>query len=111
MVSDLFELDGWDTYFVGADAPIDSVIRTVRERRADALADVDDADDSHSLREILDRRNAGDADCANVAILVGGRPLGWNLNCGAISVLMDAQATPSRRLHLQTGSSSTGAAW
>lgn len=76
MVSDLFELDGWDTYFVGANAPIDSVIRTVRERRADALA-VSMTLTTHIpfVRSLIEEMRAT-PDCANVAILVGGRPFG-----------------------------------
>lgn len=38
MVSDFFELDGWDTYFLGANVPTSSIIRTIKERKADLLA-------------------------------------------------------------------------
>ena len=38
MVADFFEMDGWDTYFLGANTPLDSVLRTVAEREADILA-------------------------------------------------------------------------
>ncbi|MGB8212430.1 MAG: cobalamin-dependent protein [Anaerolineales bacterium] len=38
MVADFFEMDGWDTYFLGANTPMESVLRTVAERQADVLA-------------------------------------------------------------------------
>jgi methanogenic corrinoid protein MtbC1 len=38
MVADFFEMDGWDTYFLGANTPLDSILRTVAERQADVLA-------------------------------------------------------------------------
>jgi len=37
MVADLFEMRGWDTYFLGANSPPSSIVRTVEERRADIL--------------------------------------------------------------------------
>lgn len=38
MVADFFEMDGWDTYFLGANMPPESIIRTVAERQANVLA-------------------------------------------------------------------------
>lgn len=38
MVTDFFEMDGWDTYFLGANTPIGSVLDTVVERGANLLA-------------------------------------------------------------------------
>lgn len=38
MVADFFEMDGWDTYFMGANTPLTSIVRTIEERRADVLA-------------------------------------------------------------------------
>lgn len=38
MVADFFEMEGWDTYFLGANTPTDAILRTLDERRADALA-------------------------------------------------------------------------
>jgi MerR family transcriptional regulator, light-induced transcriptional regulator len=38
MVADFFEMNGWDTYFLGANTPPESILRTVDERRADILA-------------------------------------------------------------------------
>jgi len=38
MVADIFEMEGWDTYFLGANTPREAVLRTVEERQADILA-------------------------------------------------------------------------
>ena len=38
MVADFFEMEGWDTYYLGANNTPDSVVRIVEERRADVLA-------------------------------------------------------------------------
>lgn len=38
MVADFFEMEGWDTYFLGANTPTDAILRTLDERRADILA-------------------------------------------------------------------------
>ena len=37
MVADFFEMEGWDTYYVGANAPAESILQTVEERQADVL--------------------------------------------------------------------------
>jgi MerR family transcriptional regulator, light-induced transcriptional regulator len=38
MVADFFEMAGWDTYFLGANTPPESILRIVDERRAHLLA-------------------------------------------------------------------------
>lgn len=38
MVADFFEMEGWDTYFVGANMPAASVLQSVDELQADVLA-------------------------------------------------------------------------
>lgn len=38
MVADFFEMDGWDTYFLGANTPLEGIIRAITERNADVLA-------------------------------------------------------------------------
>jgi MerR family transcriptional regulator, light-induced transcriptional regulator len=37
MVADLFEMDGWDTVYLGANMPGRSIVSTLEERRADVL--------------------------------------------------------------------------
>jgi methanogenic corrinoid protein MtbC1 len=38
MVADFFEMDGWDTYFLGANTPIPGILDALRERETDVLA-------------------------------------------------------------------------
>lgn len=38
MVADLCELDGWDTYYLGANTPAAGILRALEEQQADALA-------------------------------------------------------------------------
>ena len=38
MVTDFFEMEGWNTFYIGANAPTPSVVATVLERKADVLA-------------------------------------------------------------------------
>lgn len=38
MVADFFEMDGWDTYFLGANTPSESILHTIKDREAHVLA-------------------------------------------------------------------------
>jgi len=38
MVADFFEMAGWDTYYLGANAPARSIVKAVEERKAEVLA-------------------------------------------------------------------------
>jgi methanogenic corrinoid protein MtbC1 len=37
MVADFFEMEGWDTYYVGANAPASSILEIIAEQKADLL--------------------------------------------------------------------------
>lgn len=37
MVADFFELEGWDTYYLGANAPATAIVKAVKDREADVL--------------------------------------------------------------------------
>jgi len=37
MVADFFEMDGWDTYYLGANTPTESIVKAANERNADLL--------------------------------------------------------------------------
>ena len=37
MVADFFEMEGWDTYYLGANTPPASVVQVVTERKAEVL--------------------------------------------------------------------------
>jgi methanogenic corrinoid protein MtbC1 len=74
MVSDLFEMNGWDTVFLGADVPKESVINTLIEHDAHILA-ISVTLGSH-LGEVSEMIEAVRASlpCARIKILVGGAP-------------------------------------
>ncbi len=74
MVSDFFEMEGWDTWYLGADTPVAGVIDTVADRKADVLA-VSASLASHvrQVAETIEAFRASDA-CRDVIILAGGRP-------------------------------------
>lgn len=76
MVSDLFELNGWDTVFLGADVPVDSVADVIVQHNASVLAIsvTMGANLSALSRLILAVRDS--PACANVKILVGGAAFG-----------------------------------
>ena len=38
MLSDIFELEGWDTWYLGANMPIRDVIKTIRDKNPDLIA-------------------------------------------------------------------------
>ena len=74
MVADFFEMEGWDTFYVGANAPAASVVQVVVERGADVLA-VSATITSHvrQLRELVAAVRADEA-ARGVKILAGGYP-------------------------------------
>jgi methanogenic corrinoid protein MtbC1 len=74
MVSDFFELDGWRTYYLGANVPMSAVVQAVVQRQAHALAI--SATISYHVRAVASLiaavRRA--PECSGVKILVGGYP-------------------------------------
>jgi MerR family transcriptional regulator, light-induced transcriptional regulator len=74
MVADFFEMDGWDTFYLGADVPTASIVQTVVDRRAHVLA-VSATLLTHvsSVADLIAavRTSPG---CDEVTILVGGHP-------------------------------------
>jgi methanogenic corrinoid protein MtbC1 len=74
MVSDLLEHAGWRTTYLGTDVPHQDVVDTVAQQRADVLA-VSATMAGHVLgvRDLI-RTLRADPRCADVRVLVGGRP-------------------------------------
>jgi methanogenic corrinoid protein MtbC1 len=74
MVSDFFEIEGWDTFYLGANVPLASIIQTVIQRKADVVA--------ISATIVYHVRKVGDVIAAiraseparGVKVLVGGYP-------------------------------------
>jgi signal transduction histidine kinase/methanogenic corrinoid protein MtbC1 len=94
MVSDFFEMEGWDTYYLGANMPASSIVAAVEERSPQLLAlsatmsfHVDQA------AQVIRAVRATDAG-AGVKVLVGGHPFNhtpdlWQ-SVGADGHAMDA---------------------
>jgi methanogenic corrinoid protein MtbC1 len=74
MVADFFELDGWDTYYVGANTPVRSILETIGRRQADILAV--SATINFNVGAVADLISAvrTSPDASSVKVLVGGRP-------------------------------------
>lgn len=74
MVADFFEMSGWDTYYIGANAPASSIARAVEENKADLLGiSATMAFHLPAVEEIIREVRKGGMG-KNVKILVGGYP-------------------------------------
>ncbi|WP_437961218.1 B12-binding domain-containing protein [Sorangium sp. So ce119] len=73
-VADFFEMEGWDTFYLGASTPAQDVIDVVVRRQADVLA-VSAALAEHlaSVHALITAARDDDR-CRNVVLLVGGQP-------------------------------------
>jgi len=73
-VVDFFEMDGWDTFYLGADVPSSSIVQTIIDRRADVLA-VSATLMTHlgAVTELISTIRSNRAR-AKLIILVGGHP-------------------------------------
>jgi MerR family transcriptional regulator, light-induced transcriptional regulator len=74
MVSDFFEMDGWDTFYLGANTPAPALLQTLKQRDADLLV-VSATMIFHIrfVRELIEKIRA-DERTKNVKVLVGGYP-------------------------------------
>jgi methanogenic corrinoid protein MtbC1 len=73
MVADFLQLDGWDTVYLSANVPTDSIVREVVDSRADLLAvSVSLSDKVPIVEEIIGRVRADVP--TRIPIMVGGRP-------------------------------------
>ena len=73
MVCDLFEMDGWDTYYLGANTPAESIIKAVDDQRADVLGvSVTMTFHAHILADLIGQVRT--ASNEQVKLLVGGYP-------------------------------------
>ncbi|WP_020620967.1 cobalamin-dependent protein [Paenibacillus daejeonensis] len=74
MLSDMFEMHGWDTYYTGANVPAKAIIDTLVERQADVLAlSVTMTYHVTLAKELIATIREHEA-CKGVKILVGGLP-------------------------------------
>jgi methanogenic corrinoid protein MtbC1 len=75
MVADFFEMDGWDTYYMGANTPTSTIIQAIDSHRPDVLA-ISASMPFHrkTLKELIVAVRDHDTD-GRVKILVGGYAL------------------------------------
>ena len=72
MIADLFEMDGWDTIYLGSSVPDAGLITMLKEKAVDLLAvSVSIAVNLPSVMRLI-QAVRHDPDCARVRILVGG---------------------------------------
>lgn len=74
MVADFFEMEGWDTYYVGANAPTPSLLQTLIERKAHVLGISATMTFHVGAVEALIAAVRGAEECRGVKIMVGGLP-------------------------------------
>lgn len=78
MVADIFEMEGWNTFFLGASTPHAAIVDTLVERRADVLAiSATIALHLDAVRDLIHAVRA-DSRLGAVRLLVGGRPFNRN---------------------------------
>jgi methanogenic corrinoid protein MtbC1 len=74
MVADFFEIEGWNTFYLGANMPAQAVVETLAQRRAQVLAiSATISFHLHAVGELIQKVRAHPA-CRGVKILVGGYP-------------------------------------
>jgi len=74
MVADFFEMDGWSTFYLGANTPTESIIETIITNKADLL--IISATISSNIGEVMDliRNVRSCGECRDPKIIVGGYP-------------------------------------
>jgi methanogenic corrinoid protein MtbC1 len=80
MVADFFEMEGWDTYYLGANTPTTSILQALDDRNADILA-ISATMTFHvsQVRQLIDAVRASDSG-RDIGILVGGYPFNHSAN-------------------------------
>jgi MerR family transcriptional regulator, light-induced transcriptional regulator len=80
MVADFFEMDGWNTFYLGANTPTESIIQTIISKKADLV--LISATISSHIGEVMDliRTVRRCAECRDPKIIVGGYPFNVDNN-------------------------------
>jgi len=80
MLTDFFEMDGWDTYYLGANVPDHSLIQSIADYKADMVAiSVTMTFHVHLVHELIEKIRASEK-TAHIKIIVGGLP--FNIDQG-----------------------------
>ena len=74
MVADFLEMDGWNTFYIGANTPTPSIVQTLEEQQANVLS-ISATLTSHiqTIAEVIAAVRSSEVG-QHVKILVGGRP-------------------------------------
>lgn len=74
MIADIFEMNGWDTEYLGANLPVDAVLQFIKDNEPDLVAmSVTMPYHLNAMKKIIEAiRN--EPSLAHIKILVGGRP-------------------------------------
>lgn len=107
MVSDFFEMAGWDTFYLGANTPVRDLLEVLKERRADmVLLSATMTFHLRFVREIIAAIRA-DAETKSMKIMVGGYPFNiapglWK-EIGADGFAKDAEGAVETAENLMNG--------
>jgi len=74
MVADFFEMDGWDTYYIGGNIPAQSLLEAVRDQHADVVALSSTMAFHLPVVHYLVRSLHADPKTRDIKIIVGGYP-------------------------------------
>ena len=74
MVADFFEMDGWNTYYLGANTPVEGMVKMICERNADIAGISVTISYNLGAAEEAIRGIRKDAPCSGTKIIVGGYP-------------------------------------
>lgn len=107
MVSDFFEMEGWDTFYLGANTPVKDLLQSLKERDADLV--LLSATMTFHLRYVREMIEAirRDAATESVKIMVGGYPFNvapdmWK-EIGADAFARDAESAVETAENLMNG--------
>jgi MerR family transcriptional regulator, light-induced transcriptional regulator len=74
MVADFLEIEGWDTYYLGANTPTASILRTIEEQKADIVAiSVTISSNISNVEELIKQIRMSSSN-PGIKIMVGGYP-------------------------------------
>ncbi|WP_434751757.1 cobalamin B12-binding domain-containing protein [Paenibacillus amylolyticus] len=80
MLTDVFEMEGWDTYYLGANVPNGSIVEAIKHHESDVVAiSVTMTYHLHLARELIERIREH-AEIAHVKVMVGGYPFNIDKN-------------------------------
>jgi methanogenic corrinoid protein MtbC1 len=104
MVADFFEIEGWDTYFLGANTPVKSLLQSISQYQAELLCISATINFNVGALSELVAAVRKSPDASKIKIMVGGRPFNIALDLwskiGADGSAADARVAIARGLSL-----------